>query len=169
MTSVWLEHLLYNCMVMKSGKKTSKTFNCFLNISGESDVSKFQGVHSGNLPKMENLLQLKIYLYNMGFLNEEITGEFASRSTQKFEESVWLLAHSIHICYVTEVISLFEAFRCSTSDTFFCKIYNIERILVTCTERMKHIYPKIVYELKEAIFDKLDTFSLPFEETYKET
>ena len=40
----------------KLEEETSKIFNLFLNISEERHVSKFQGVHMTDNPKVENLL-----------------------------------------------------------------------------------------------------------------
>ena len=37
-------------------EETSKVFNLFLNNSEEGDVSKFQGVHLNDIPKVEDLL-----------------------------------------------------------------------------------------------------------------
>ena len=38
----------------------------------------------------------------------------------------------------------------------------MERHLVTCSDRVKHIYPKNVYELRETLFEKLDAFNIPY-------
>ena len=45
--------------------ETSKFFNLFLNNSEEGDVSKFQGVNLSDIPKVESLLQLNIFLYDI--------------------------------------------------------------------------------------------------------
>ena len=34
--------------------------------------------------------------------------------------------------------------------------------MVTCSHRVKHIYPKNVYELRETLFEKLDAFNTPY-------
>ena len=34
--------------------------------------------------------------------------------------------------------------------------------MVTCSDRVKHIYPKNVYELRETLFEKLDIFNIPY-------
>ena len=46
----------------KLEEETSKMFNLFLNNCGEGDTSKFQGVHMTDIPKVEDLLQLNIFL-----------------------------------------------------------------------------------------------------------
>ena len=88
------------------------------------------------------MLQLNIFLYDIDFVDAELIGELARRSIQKFEKSVKLLRYNNHICYVNNINALFKAFRCTTCDTFFSKTGNLERHLVTCSDRVKHIYPK---------------------------
>ena len=55
-----------------------------------------------------------------------------------------------------------EAYRCSTRDTFYSKTVNLEGQLVTCTERVKHVYPKNVYELGGILFHNLHAFEIPY-------
>ena len=62
---------------------------------------------------------------------------------------------------------MFKAFRCTTCDTFFSKTGNLERHLITCSDRIKHIYPKDVYELRETLFEKLDAFNIPYRNDQK--
>ena len=141
-------------------EETSKIFNLFLNNCGEGDPSKFQGVHMTDIPKVEEILQLNVFVYDIDFVNGELIGELARRSIQKFEKSVKLLRYNNHICYVNNINALFKAFRCTTCDTIFSKKGNLERHLVTCSDRIKHIYPKNVYELRKTLFEKLDAFNI---------
>ena len=72
----------------KLEEETSKIYNFFLNNSEEEDVSKFQGVHLNDFPKVEDFLQLNIFLYDIDFVDGESIGELCRRSTQKYEKSV---------------------------------------------------------------------------------
>ena len=45
--------------------------------------------------------------------------------------------------------------------TFFNKSDSFNKHLLRCKDRVKHIYPKNVYELRETLFEKLEGFSLP--------
>ena len=148
-------------------EETSKILNIFLNDSEERDPSKFQGVHMTDILKVEDLLQLNIFLYDIDFVDGELFGELARRNIQKFGKSVKLLRYNNHICYVNNINAFFEAFRCTTCDTFFSKTGNLERNLVTCSDRVKHIYPKNVYELRETFFEKLDAFNIPYRSEQK--
>ena len=146
----------------KLEEETSKIFNLFLNNTEEGDVSKFQSVHLNDIPKVEDLLQLNIFLYDIDFVDGELIGELCRRSNQKYENSIKLLRYNNHICYVNNINALFKAFRCTTCDTFFSKTENLERHLVTCSDRVKHVYPEKVYERRETLFEKLDAFKIPF-------
>ena len=130
---------------------TSKFFKLFLNDSEERDVPKFQGVHLNVIPKVEDLLQLNIFLYDIDFVDGELIGQLCRRSIQKYEKSVKLLRYNNHICYVNNIKTLFKKFQCTTFDIFFSKRGNLERHLVTCSDRVKHIYPKDVYEPRETL------------------
>ena len=87
----------------KLEEETSKNFNLFLNNSEERDPSEFQGVHMTDIPKMEEMLQLNILLYDIDFVDGELIGELARTSIQKFEKSVKLLSYNNHICYVNNI------------------------------------------------------------------
>ena len=79
----------------------------------------------------------------------------------KSVKKVEFLRYNKHNCYVNNINALFKVFRCATCDTFFSKTENLERHLVTCSDRVKPFYPKIVYELRETLFEKLDSFNMP--------
>ena len=59
----------------KLEEENSKIFNLFLNNIEEQDVSEIQGVHLNDIPKVEDLLQLNIYLYDTAFVVGELIGE----------------------------------------------------------------------------------------------
>ena len=79
----------------KKLEETSKIFNLFLNNSKERDPSKIQGVHMTDIPKVEALLQLSIFLYDIDFVDGELIGEVCWRSIQKYEKSVKFYATTI--------------------------------------------------------------------------
>ena len=120
-----------------------------------------------DIPKVEEMLQLNIFLYDIDLVDGELIGELARRSIQKFEKSVKLLRYNNHICYVSGTNSFFKSFHCSTCDTMFSETGSLERRLITCSDRVKHIYPKTVYQLRETLFEKLDSFIFPYREDEK--
>ena len=118
-------------------------------------------------PKVEEMLQLNIFLYDIDFVDGELIGKLAKRSIQRFEESVKLLRYNNHICYANNINALFKAFRFTTCDTFVSQRGNMDRRLVTCSDRVKHIYPENVYKLRETLFEKLDELNFPYRNEQK--
>ena len=97
----------------------------------------------------------------------DLIGELCRRSFQKYEKGVQFLRYSNHICYVNNVNALFKAFRCTRCDTFISQTENLEQHLVTFSDRVKHIYPKNVYQLRKTLLEKLDAFNIPYRSEQK--
>ena len=148
-------------------EETSKLFNLFLANSTNPDPSQFQGVCMDDIPVVEYIVGINIFIYDIDLIDGEMVGELARRSIKKYEKNVQLIRYNSHICYVDNINALFKAFRCPTCDKFFQKTGNLERHLVSCSERVKHIYPKNVYQLRETLFDKLDSFAIQYTEDQK--
>ena len=117
---------------------TSKIFNDFLEKSG-CDPKQFRGVSMDNLPVVED---------------GDFVGELARRSIGKYENTVKLLRYNNHIIYVNNIDNFFKCFRCPTCDTFFHKADHFNKHLLRCKDRIKNIYPKNVYTLRETLFEK---------------
>ena len=120
-------------------EETSKVFNLFLVNSTNPDPSKFQGVCMDDIPSVEDIVGINIFIYDIDLIDGAMVGELAPRSNKKYEKEVQLIRYTSHICYVDIINALFKAFRCSTCDTYFQKTGNLERHLVRCSERVKHI------------------------------
>ena len=111
---------------------------------------QFQGVHMNNIPTVEDPLTLNILLYDIDNVNGNIVGELARRSVQKYENTVWLLRYNNHICYVNNDNALFQSLCCPICDTFSNKTFNLEQHLTTCSERVKNVWPRNVYQIRES-------------------
>ena len=148
-------------------EEPSKLFNLFLLNSTNPDPSKFQGVCMDDIPSVEEIVGINIFIYGIDLIDDSMVGELARRSIKKYEKNVQLIRYNKHICYVDNMNALFKAFRCPTCDTYFQKTGNLERHLVRCSERVKHIYPKNVYQLRETLFDKLDSFGIQYTDDQK--
>ena len=74
----------------KSAEETSKSFILSLTNCEEGDFSKVQGIHLSDFPKIEDMLQLNIFLYDIDFVEGELIAEFARRSFRKYDNSIKL-------------------------------------------------------------------------------
>ena len=127
----------------------------------------FQGVHMNDIPTVEGLLTLNIRLYDIDIVNGKIVGNFARRSVQKYEKTVPLLKFNNQICYVNKINAVFQSFRCPDCDIFFNRTFNSEQHLTTCSERVKNVYPRNVYQIRRTPFDKLDSFGMKYRSEQK--
>ena len=148
-------------------EETSKLFNLFLVNSTNPDPSKFQGVCMDDISSAEDIVGLNIFIYDIDLIDGAMVGELARRSIKKYEKNVQLMRYNSHICYVENIHALFKAFRCPNCDTYFQKTGNLERHFVRFSERVKHIYPKNVYQLRQTLFDKLDSFGIQYTDDQK--
>ena len=139
-------HALHLHGTQQLEEETSKLFNLFINKMDGLSPNQFQGVHMNNNPTVEDLLTLNIVQYDIDIVDGNIVGELARRSVQKYENTVRLLTYNNHICYVNNINAVFQSFRCPHCDTFFHRTFNSERHLTTCSERVKNVYPKNVYQ-----------------------
>ena len=100
-------------------EETSKLFNLFINKMDGLSADQFQGVHTNDIPTVEDVLTLNIVLYDINFVDGNIIGELATRSVQKYDNTARLLRYNNRICYVNNIIAVFQSFGCPNCDTFF--------------------------------------------------
>ena len=55
---------------------------------------------------------------------------------------------------------LFKIYRCPSCDEFVIKPGNLERHFTNCCENVKYEYPKTEYQLREILFDHVDSFGI---------
>ena len=113
-----------------------------------------------DIPIAKDLLILNILLYDIDNVDGNIIGELARRSLQKYDNAVRLLRYNNHIYYVRNLIAVFQSFCCPNCDTFLNRTFKLEQLLTTCSERVNNIYPRNVYQIRETLFDKLNSFGI---------
>ena len=64
------------------------------------------------------------------------------------------------MCYVNSIHAVFKSFRCLNCETAFNRTFNLERHLIACSEQLKNVYPKNVYQTQENMFDKPKCFGI---------
>ena len=120
-----------------------------------------------DIPSVEDIVGINFFIYDIDLIDGAMVGELARRSIKKYEKNVQLIRYNSHICYVDNNHALFKAFHCPICHTFFQKAGNLERHLVRCSEHVKLKYPKNVYQLRETLFDKFDSFDLQYTDDQK--
>ena len=142
-----------------------KIFHNFVTASG-CDPENFTGVSFDQIPIIEEQIKQNIFIYDFDIEDGEIIGKLGRRSVERYDENNKLLRYNNHICYVNDINKFFKKFRCPSCDVFFNHSGHFNRHLETCKERVKNIYPRGVYSLRETLFEKLDNFSITYPEDY---
>ena len=185
-----LRHTQVNCLLSNKDKELYKDHLCLFHalamyMTGHKDldshtsryltefISKsyhdpkhFRGVSVEDLPVVQEILQRDIFIYDFGIQEGEYAGELARRSIGRFDKTVKLLRFNNHIIHTNDIDS-FKCFRCPSCDTFSHKYDHFNQHLLRCKDRVRHIYLKNVYELRETLFEKLEGFNLPVSEDTK--
>ena len=128
-------------------------------LKNHCDPKQFRGVLIDNLPIVEDVVEKTIFFYDIDIRDGDFVGELARKSIGKDEKIVKLLRYNNHIIHVNNI---FKCSRCPTCDKFFLKAENVNMHLLPCKDRIKNIYHKIVYSLRETLFEKLDEFSIEY-------
>ena len=143
-------------------EETSKMFKPFLEKTRGNDPALFQGVCLNDIPIVENLVHVNIFLYYKDIVHGGLIEELARRTVVKRSNNVQLLRYNSHIRYVSNIKDLVKADQCPSCDQFFVKTGNLERQLTACSERIEHVYPKNVSQIHETLCDKRDSFCSPY-------
>ena len=154
-------------MEMRDELETSNLFNLFLEKTGGTDPANFRGARLQDIAIVEDIVQADIFLYVIDIANGSMIGELEMRSIGKHSNTVRLFRSNSHICHVSDINSLFTAYRCPSRDQFIGRAQHLEQHLTTCNKKVKHVFPKNVYQLRETLFDKLDSFNIPHSDDQK--
>ena len=98
-------HLYFND---KLEEETAKFFKLFLTKSGQGEPSKFQRVLRKNIPNVQYILQLNVFLYDVAFVDEELNGALAHRRIQNSDKSIKLSHYNNRICYISNINAKFK-------------------------------------------------------------
>ena len=63
---------------------------------------------------------------------------------------------------MNNINAVLQSFRCPNCDIFFNRTFKLEPHLTTCSERVKNVYPGNVYQIRETLFDKQDSFGITY-------
>ena len=120
----------------KPEEKTARKFKLFKNRVDGFGLNQFRGVHMNEIPVVKDLLTTNILLYDFDVVVGNNIRELARQNVHKNENTVRLLRHINHICYVSNVNAIPQSFSYPNYDTFFNRSFNLEGKFSTCSERV---------------------------------
>ena len=132
-------------------------FFFFMNRMDGLSSNQFQGVHVNDIPKVEDLLTLNFLLRDINSVVGNNIGELGRPSMQESESTVQLLRYNNQICHVSDINTVFQTNPCPICDVFVPE-FGAPFIYMQWTS--ENVYPKNVYETRETLFDKLNSFEI---------
>ena len=103
-------------------EETSKLFDLFIEKTSGTDPTNFQGYCMEYIAAVEDIAQEDIFLYDIDIGDGSMIGELAGRSVRKHSNTVRILRWTSHLCYVSNINALFQAYRCVQ---FVKRAYNL--------------------------------------------
>ena len=85
-------------------------------LKNRVDSNQFRGVLMNGLPKVEDVAEKNIFIYDIEIEDVDFVGELARRKIGKYENRIKLLRYNNHIIHVKNIDNFFKCFRCPTSD-----------------------------------------------------
>ena len=73
-----------------------------------------------------------------------------------------LSRYNIHVYYVGNSNTVFQFHRCPICGTFCIRTSNFERHFTTFSERVRNVYPRSLYHIRETLFGQLDSFGIKY-------
>ena len=120
-----------------------------------------------DIAAVEDIVQADLFLYNIDIVDASMIKEFERRSVGKHSITLRRLLFNSHICQVSDINALFEAYHCPSCDQFIKTVYDLKQHLTVYKENVNHIFPKNVYQLPETLLDKPDSFNIPYSDDRK--
>ena len=142
-------------LVWKGGTWTRniELFRVFLKKNWGTEAASVKVKCMNDIPLLEILFQIRKVLYELNLVDKARIAGCAGRSDGNQSHTERLVRYTSHICYISNVTTLFETYRFWSCDIFFSIALFIHLVCHTTT---KHKYPKNVKQLRETQCHKLD-------------
>ena len=139
-------------------EETSEIFNSFTNRVDGLRPNQFTGVKMDDIAIVQDVLILNILHYYINNANGNMIRGLARGILKKYEFTAccWDTTNK----YVMWATLMQSSIRCPICNTFFSRVFNLDWQLTTCSERVRNIYTRNVYQIRNTLFDKLAFFGI---------
>jgi hypothetical protein len=126
-----------------------------------SQDDDFDGVTLEELPELEKLFQLNIYVYRLTELHDEdddttsIAAQLIQRSHRSYANSMYLNLYGSHFSYIKNLSMYPKSYCCSKCDKMWKTARALNRYERTCEATVRHVFPGGAYKVPQTIFDLL--------------
>ena len=135
------------------------------------DVEDFDGVTLEELPDLEKLFELNIYVYRLMEYEDEdndktdIVAQLIQRSQRA--NSIYLNLYGSHFSYINNLKMYSKTYCCSKCDKLWKTAWAFNRHEKTCEATVRHVFPGGAYKVPQTIFNLLEDEGIVISEDLK--
>ena len=133
----------------------------------------FDGVTLEELPDLEKLFELNIYVYRLVECHDEdtektkIVAQLIQRSHRTYANIIYLNLYGSHFSYIKNLKMYSKTYCCSKCDKLWKTAWALNRHEKTCEATVRHVFPGGVYKVPQTIFDLLEDEGIVISEDLK--
>ena len=137
------------------------------------DFKDFDGVTLEELPDLEKLFELNIYVYRLVEYEDEdndktdIVAQLIQRSHRTYTNSMYLNLYESHFSYIKNLNMYSKSYCCSKCDKLWKTARALNRHEKTCEATVRHVFPGGVYKVPQTIFNLLEDEGIVIPEELK--
>jgi hypothetical protein len=126
-----------------------------------SEDDDFDGVTLEELPELEKLFELNIYVYRLTELHDEdqdtteVVAQLIQRSHRRYANSMYLNLYGSHFSYIKNLAMYSKSYCCCKCDKMWKTAKALNQHERTCEATIRHIFPGGAYKVPQSIFDLL--------------
>ena len=123
---------------------------------------KFEGVSLDELPELEKLFELNIFVYELVEIYDDETEEksvvaqLVQRSHRRYSNSMYMNLYGKHFSYIKDISLYSKSYCCSKCDKFWNSAQALNRHERTCEAVVKHTFPGGAYRVPQTLFHLLE-------------
>ena len=126
-----------------------------------SDGEEFDGLTLEELPDLEIMFELNIYVYRLVECYDEdndttsVVAQLIQRSHRAYANSMYLNLYGSHFSYIKNLGMYSKSYCCSKCDKMWKNARALNRHEKTCEANVRHVFPGGAYKVPQTIFDLL--------------
>ncbi len=157
---------VFRCIALARGASTKNlekgTKTYFKQYARNQQPDQFKGITLDQLPDLEKMFKLNIFVYALFQEDEDdegkkgsVTAELVRRSHRRYADTMNLNLYGQHFSFIHNMQLYSKTYSCSKCGTCFKRDGNMKRHELHCTETVKYEFPGGYYRPSPSIFDNL--------------